>query len=100
MTNDKIDSSERSLRRRAIERIIAQYPSISAEQLHRLFDYFRREATAGDLTRIATNPDIRAQYRQLCRDHRIDRLRPVQRFVAIAATVIAALGLASLVAGS
>jgi hypothetical protein len=99
MTNHKIDASERLLRRRAIERVIEQYPMISEEQLHRLFDYFRREATPADLTRIATNPKIRPQYRLLCRDHRIDRLRFVQRIVAILAAVIAGLGLASLVAG-
>jgi murein endopeptidase len=100
MNNDRTEPSSRSLRRRAIERVIAQYPAISDEQLHRLFDYFRREATPADLTRIATNPAIRPQYRQLCRDHRIDRLRFVQRLVAIVAAVIAALGLASFVAGS
>ena len=52
MTDRQDKSSERSLRRRAIERIIAQYPDIDQEQLYRLFDYFRLEATSRDVARI------------------------------------------------
>lgn len=100
MTNIKNSRSERSLRRRAIERIIAQYPHIGQEQLHRLFDYFRLEASTADVARIATNPRIRPQYRELCRDHRIDRLRSVDRLFGVIAAVLAAVSIVSLAAGS
>ena len=100
MTQAKFPSSERSLRRRAIERIIAQYPAISEQQLHRLFDYFRREASAGEVARIATNPRIRPQYRQLCADHRIDRLTRMDRLFGVIAAALAAAGVASIAAGS
>lgn len=100
MTTSKTDTSERKLRRRAIERIIALYPDIGEEQLHRLFDYFRLEASSADVARIATNPRIRPQYRQLCRDHRIDRLRSVDRLFGVIAAVLAAVSLVSLTAGS
>ncbi|MFA7603542.1 MAG: hypothetical protein WCY29_11090 [Novosphingobium sp.] len=100
MTRKQTDSSERILRRRAIERVIAQYPDINEEQLHRLFDYFRLEASAAEVARIATNPRIRPQYRQLCRDHRIDRLRFVDRLFGVIAAVLAAVSVVSLVAGS
>lgn len=100
MTRKQTDSSERTLRRRAVERVIAQYPDISEEQLHRLFDYFRLEASAAEVARIATNPRIRPQYRRLCRDHRIDRLRFVDRLFGVIAAVLAAVSLVSLVAGS
>lgn len=100
MIKEKIDIGERRLRRRAIERIVAQYPDIREEQLHRLFDYFRREASGGDVARIATNPRIRPQYRKLCRDHSIDRLRVVDRLFGLVAAVLAAVGLASIAAGS
>lgn len=100
MTEIPIETSERTQRRRAIERTIALYPQISEEQLHRLFDYFRREAKAGDVARIATNPRIRSQYRQLCRDHSIDRLRSFDRLFGVIAAALAAVGLASIAAGS
>lgn len=100
MTSKSDNSSERQVRRRAIERIILQYPDISEAQLHRLFDYFRREATRGDVARIAANPRIRPQYRELCRDHSIDRLKGFDRLFGIVAAVLAALGFASIVAGS
>jgi murein endopeptidase len=96
----QITRTERGLRRRAIERIIAQYPRIGEEQLHRLFDYFRREARTGEVARIASNPAIRTQYRQLCRDHKIDRLRSLDRLFGVVAAVLAATGLAALAAGS
>jgi hypothetical protein len=100
MTTKKNASNERVLHRRAIERIISQYPDITDEQLHLLFDYFRREATAGEVAKIATNPRIRPQYRQLCRDHRIDRLKYVDRLFGVIAAVVAAVSLASLAAGT
>ena len=100
MTNCHTDTAQRKLRRRDIERIIALYPDIGEDQLHHLFDYFRREARSSDVARIATNPRIRPQYRQLCRDHRIDRLRSVDRLFGVVAAVLAAVSLVSLTAGS
>lgn len=100
MTTSKNNASERSLARRAIERIVAQYPDISQEQLYRLFDYFRREASNREIARIASNPRIRRQYRALCRDHHIDRLKFFDWIFAIVAALLAAVTLASLAANS
>lgn len=100
MTTRNNNASERSLSRRAIERIVAQYPSISQDQLFRLFDYFRREASSGDIARIASNPHIRKQYRALCRDHHINRLKFVDWIFAAIAAALAAVALASFTAGS
>lgn len=100
MNDRQTTHAERKLRRRAIERIIVQYPDIAEEQLYRLFDYFRLEASSRDVALIASNPNIRPQYRQLCADHRIDRLRSFDRLFGVFAAVLAAASLVSLAASS
>jgi hypothetical protein len=76
----------------AIERMILEYPDISEPELLRLIDYFRLEASAFDLGAIAANRKIRQQYRALCRDHHVDRLRSGQRTVTAILAAVLALG--------
>lgn len=93
MTSQKPGTSDRAARRVAIEQIIAQYPSISQEDLHTLFDYFRHEASAVDRTRIAANRTIGAQYRQFSADHRPELLRPLEIGCYVVITFVLAVGL-------
>lgn len=82
----------RAATRQSIERVILDYPDISETELFRLIDYFRSEASSFDLAAIAANRKIRPQYRALCRDHRVDRLRSGQRTVTTMLAAILALG--------
>jgi len=93
MITNKSHRFERGVRRRAIERIIAQYPKISDKQLYRLIRYFRRTASRHDIARIAANPVVRRQFHRLCRDHRVDRLRSIDRSLTGIAALLAALGI-------
>ena len=93
MTNQKLRAPDRAARRIAMEQIIAQYPSISQDDLHTLFDYFRHHASPVDRTRIATNSTIRAQYRQFAADHRPELLNPLEIGCYVVATFVLAVGL-------
>lgn len=84
-SNNAVDENSR---RREIEGIIASYPSLNDEQLKEVLRYLKREASAMDQAMIASNPDITRQYRQLSRDHYLDRLRPIQ-LVAVSALGVA-----------
>lgn len=82
----------RAAARAAIERVIHDYPNITEAELYRLIAYFRSEATAFDLAAIGANRKIRPQYRALCRDHSVDRLRKGQRTVTAILAAALALG--------
>lgn len=82
----------RAAARFAIQRVILEYPNISEAELYRLIDYFRSEASPFDLAAIAANRKIRPQYRALCRDHKVDRLRSGQRTVTAVIAAVLALG--------
>lgn len=77
MTSNPHPENDRTAQRAAIERIIAHYPNIDEFERNRVFDYFRKEASASDRAAIADNPDIRAQYLRLSSDHDIDSLGKV-----------------------
>jgi hypothetical protein len=83
---------QRAAIRLEVERLIFRYPDVSTAEIHRLIDYFRNQATRFDLAAIAANRTIRTQYRALCRDHRVDRLRSWQRTITVALAAILALG--------
>lgn len=93
------DTRDRARRRAAIESIIASYPHIDEPARDRLFDYFRREATARDRAAIAANRSIRPQYRQLLRDHRLDWLPWVDVMVALGIVFLLVLGVLYLAFG-
>jgi hypothetical protein len=78
--------------RASIERIIRYYPEVTEAELHWLFDYFRNIAGPADLAHFNVNRKIRKQYRALCRDHHVHRLRSGQRIATIVLTAIFALG--------
>jgi len=96
MNTDELDNSDRSLRRTAIERIIAKYPNVSNEQRDDILHYIQREGSALDRATIASNNDISFQYRQLCKEHYIDRLKPVETAIAITSGVVLIGGVALL----
>ncbi|PBN41396.1 hypothetical protein [Sphingobium sp. D43FB] len=68
------ENAPRSERRAQIEAIIASYPTVSDAQLEELLSWFNKEASAMDIGLVASNDDIRAQYRRFRSDH-IDRLK-------------------------
>lgn len=82
-------TADRAMRRAAIERAIAGYPDIPENELQDVLHYFRREASALERATIASNDAVFLQYRQLCSDHYLERLKPVE--IAIAATSATAL---------
>ncbi len=82
---------DRARHRAAIESIIARYPGIAEHELYAVFDYFRHEATSADRRAIAANRAIKRQYRQLCREHRLDRLGPLHKALALALAIGAVL---------
>jgi hypothetical protein len=61
-------------RRASIERMLAEYPDISAEQIGGLVAWFVREASALDVGLIASNEAIRPGYVRFRSDH-LDRFR-------------------------
>jgi hypothetical protein len=80
--------TEAAERRSAAERAIARYPALEPDEIAALVRYIRKDASALDRASIASNAGLQAQYRQLCRDHHFDRLRPVE--VALVVAVLAA----------
>ncbi|HEX7752091.1 MAG TPA: hypothetical protein VF440_06780 [Novosphingobium sp.] len=99
MTRIRKCQNDRALRRVAIEHIIARYPAIDTADHDRLFDYFRNEARAKDRAAIRANPAIRPQYRQLCRDHSIDRLPLVNAIAGVILAFVLVLGVIVLLFG-
>ena len=89
MSNSIIDNSDVVARRTEMEQIIARYPDIDQEQLRSVLRYLRREASSFDQAMVASNAAIEPQYRQLCKDHGLDRLGPWE--VGLAITVALAL---------
>lgn len=96
MTTNTLNTSEQALRRNAIERIIAPYPDISDENLAEVLHYFRSECSALDRATIASNNGVAHQYRKLCEDHYIDRLKPAETAIAITAGIALVIGFAAL----
>lgn len=88
MKQESTNAVYENSRRREIELVIASYPSLNDEQLKEVLRYLKREASAMDQAMIASNPEITRQYRQLSRDHYLDRLHPTQ------VVVVSALGVA------
>jgi hypothetical protein len=86
-------------RRAEIERIIAAYPDISDAELYDVFQYFRNDASRRDKRRIATNPLLRGPYRQLCHDHRLDRLGMVGKILGGTFVAVLAAGAAFIALG-
>jgi len=95
MTTDTLNTPQQA-RRLAIERIIAPYPDISDEKLQDVLHYFRRECSALDRATIASNNAVAHQYRQLCEDHHIDRLKPAETAIAIVAGLVLMAGFVAL----
>lgn len=69
------------------ESLIATYPDIAPDDLADLLHYLRKEASALDCAAIASNEAIVEQYRQLCHDQYLDRLRP--KAIALIGLVVA-----------
>jgi len=82
----------RAERRAAAERMIRRYPDLTEEELAQLLHYMRKEASAMDCAVIASNEDLRQGYEQLCNDHYLNRLKPLE----VALTIFFLLGLVSL----
>lgn len=80
--------TEAAERRSAAERAIARYPALEPDEIAALVRYVRKEASALDRASIASNAGVQAQYRQLCHDHHLDRLRPFE-IVLVAVGVVA-----------
>jgi hypothetical protein len=96
MTTKDLHVTDQAARRTAIERIIASYPDISDDNLQDVLRYFKGEASALDRATIASNSHIARQYRQLCHDHYIDRLSPVETAIAVASATALIAGLVAL----
>jgi hypothetical protein len=82
------ETAERIMRRTAIERILAHYPDIARDQLDDVLRYFNREASALERATIASNDELHAQYRLLCRDHHFERLKPFEIAIATACAAV------------
>jgi hypothetical protein len=75
--------------RAAAERAMARYPDLEPDEIAALVRYIRKEASALDRASIASNAALEERYRQFCRDHHFDRLRPFE--VALIVAGLAAL---------
>lgn len=84
MKTKDYETADRVMRRAAIERTIAGYPNIPENELQDILHYFRREASALERATIASNDAVYFQYRQLCSDHYLERLRPFEIALAVA----------------
>lgn len=85
--------TDRALRRRGIEAVIARYPHVTDQDLERIFDFFRRESSGLDRRTIAANRRIRPQYRQLCQDHQIHRLPLIDTVVVLLGAFVLIVGI-------
>lgn len=70
-----------------IEALIGAYPNIADEELARLLQWLRREATSYDVAMLSARDDIRPGYEQLRKDH-IDRISPTATVGIIAGLLL------------
>lgn len=85
--------TEAAERRSAAEQALARYPAMEPDEIAALVRYIRKEASALDRASIASNAELQTQYRELCRDHHLDRLRPFE----VALVVVAVVGLLAII---
>ncbi|MFA7597053.1 MAG: hypothetical protein WCY92_11930 [Novosphingobium sp.] len=88
MKTDRQELPGRDERRAMIEWLIGRYPALEADELAEVLRYLRKEASAQDVALIASNERIYGPYRQLARDHRLDR-PGIVGWIATAAMVVA-----------
>lgn len=79
MQNFDTDGFDPEPKRTAISRIIARYPEIGDDELGEVLQYLRNDASGRDIDIITSDETLCPQYRQLCREHYIDRLRPMEK---------------------
>ncbi|HZF45722.1 MAG TPA: hypothetical protein VEZ26_05265 [Sphingomonadaceae bacterium] len=73
MSSDNPAAAEK---RAAAERLLARYPDLTGDELERLLHYFRKDASSLDCALVSSNYEVLGKYRQFCRDHYLNRLRP------------------------
>ncbi|MCB5426071.1 hypothetical protein H0274_12450 [Altererythrobacter sp. CC-YST694] len=73
MSSDNPVAAEK---RAAAERLLERYPDLTGDELERLLHYFRKEASSLDCALVSSNYEVLGKYRQFCRDHYLNRLRP------------------------
>lgn len=95
MTTNLMNEADRATRRVAIERAIAAYPDVDETEIRDVLHYFKREASALDRATIASNNDIAPQYRRLCDEHYIDRLKPAEIAGTVALAILLICGVAA-----
>lgn len=88
MTTHGPVASGRDEKRAAAEQLIARYPDLTEDELASLLRYLRKEASAQDCALIASNEDLQEKYRQICRDHYITRLRPIEVALVVLSTAL------------
>lgn len=72
-----------------IEALIGAYPNIADEDLSRLLDWLKREATSYDVAMLSARDDIRQGYERFRKDH-IDRISPLS--IAVIAIIMLLIG--------
>jgi hypothetical protein len=77
MKKDRETAPSRNERREVMEWLVGRYPDLADDELAELLQYMQREASATDVALIASNDRIRTRYRQLAKDHHLDRPGPV-----------------------
>ena len=77
--NDNIDSAPRETRRDQMASLLAKYPGVHTDELTDLLHWFKREASALDVGLISSDPNLRAPYESLKKDH-LDRLNGADLF--------------------
>lgn len=85
--NDSDDLSP-ATKRMAAEDIIRRYPDIASDELKAVLRYLKKEASAMDKAMIASDQELIPRYRQLCHDHYLNRLHPVETVIVVAMVVI------------
>lgn len=91
---DNNRGAAREQRRDQIITQLAKYPGLDDDELADLLHWFKQEASALDVGLIASDPNLRAPYEGLKRDH-LDRLNGADLFwmVMLIGGVFVALGL-------
>ena len=79
MQNYDTDGFDPEPKRTAISRIIARYPEIGDDELGEVLQYLSNETSGRDIDIVTSDETLRPQYRQLCREHYIGRLRPMEK---------------------
>lgn len=90
------DGSDPEPKRTAASRLLSRYPEVNDSELDCLLRHLKEEASGRDIDIITSDEALRSRHSQLCKDHYIGRLRPMEKVYLTTASIALVLLLAFL----